>query len=198
MTDPTPPPGTENETPLNEPISLWRLILRFLYIGATGFGGPMALIGLMHSHLVDKRVVSEETFTEGVAVGQILPGPVAVDCATHIGYKLRGLWGAIATTVALILPAFLLMLVLTPLYFIYGHVPAVDGFFKGAGPAIIAVIFAAGFKMAQKSTTDYRSAAIALLVMAGLLQHLNPILLILVGGALGMLLRPRRKEGEKC
>ena len=174
------------------------LAARFLHIGATGFGGPMALIGLMHSKFVEKRQeVSEETFAEGVALGQMLPGPVAVDCATHIGYRLLGFWGAVVSTGALILPAFALMLILTPFYFHYGRVPQVEGFFKGVGPAVVAVILAAAWRLGQKFVTDLASALIAVGTVAGALLKVNPILLILLGGLVGLLAGLFHRKGDE-
>jgi chromate transporter len=170
------------------------LALQFLRIGATGFGGPMALIGLMQERLVEKeQAIKAEEFAEGVALGQILPGPIAVDCATYIGYRLRGFWGALVTTGALVLPAFVAMLILTPIYLRYGTVPHLAGFFKGVGAAVVAVIIAACIRLGQKSlrAPQRRGTALRLVIavaalLGGLVQA-QPILLILGAGALGML-----------
>jgi chromate transporter len=180
---------------------------QFLRIGATGFGGPMALIGLMHRNLVETREdVPEETFTEGLALGQMLPGPVAINCATYLGFRLRGLLGALVTAGGLILPAFLLMLVLSPLYLTYGQVPQVGGFFKGVAPAVVAVILAAGWRMGRKFVVDWRSGLVAGVVLVGSLVGLvpgwpkaSPALLVLLGGILGLVIgpAPQPKEGTK-
>ncbi len=181
----------------NERMTLRKLAAKFLRIGATGFGGPMALIGLMQHHLVEKSGdVSSDDFAEGVAIGQVLPGPVAVDCATHIGYRLRGLPGAIVSTGSIVLPAFLLMLVVTPLYLKHGQLPQVAGFFKGVGPAVVAVIIAAAWRMGKKFIVDAAAAVIAIAVAVGALMKVNPILLIVAAGILGALVRGRGKEAE--
>jgi chromate transporter len=179
-------------------MKLSRLAWQFLRIGSTGFGGPMALIGLMQERLVEKeQAVTAEDFTTGVALGQTLPGPIAVDCATHIGYRLRGVAGAVVTTVALIAPAFLVMLILTPLYFKYGRVPHVEGFFRGVGAAVVAVILSAGIRLGQKSLRAVAPAVIAVAAFAGTLAHLHPVLLILGAGALGLVFfRPRPASEE--
>ncbi len=167
---------------------LTRLAAQFLRIGAMGFGGPMALIGLMQDRLVEKEhAVSPDDFATGVAVGQVLPGPVAVDCATHIGFRLRGVLGACVSTAALILPPFLLMLVLAPLYLQYGQMPQIAGFFKGVGPAIIAVIIMAGHNMVTKLKMNVAAGVIAVLAAAGVIYGVNPIILILAAGLVGML-----------
>jgi len=177
-------------------MKLTTLAGRFLRIGATGFGGPMALMGLMQNLLVDKtKEVDAEDFAEGVALGQILPGPVAVDCATHIGYRLRGVLGAVASTGGIVLPAFLLMLVITPLYLHYGKVPQVVGFFRGVGPAVVAVILAAAWRLGKKFVVDYGSGAIAAVVCVGAVLKLHPILLIAAAGALGIAIRGCAQAG---
>jgi chromate transporter len=178
-------------------VKLTDLTLRFLRIGAMGFGGPMALIGLMQDRLVEKdRAVSPDDFAAGVALGQTLPGPVALGCATYLGFRLRGFLGACLSTGAMILPPFLLMLVLTPLYFQYGQVPQVAGFFKGVSPAIIAVIIMAGYNMVSKMRVEALNAIIVALAAVGVVGKVNPALLMLGAGLLGMLVHSRRKRGQ--
>ncbi len=178
-------------------MKLTTLATRFLRIGATGFGGPMALMGLMQNLLVEKtKEVRAEEFAEGVALGQILPGPVAVSCATHLGYRLRGLLGAVVSTGGIVLPAFLLMLVITPLYMHYGTVPQVAGFFRGVGPAVVAVILAAAWRLGKKFVVDCGSGVIAAVVCVGAVLKLHPILLIVTAGALGVAIRGCSKEGS--
>jgi chromate transporter len=175
-------------------MNLRRLALHFLRIGATGFGGPMALIGLMQDRLVEKeQAIKAEEFSEGVALGQVLPGPIAVDCATYIGYRLRGFWGALVTTGALVLPAFVAMLILTPIYLRYGTVPHLTGFFKGVGAGVVAVIVAACVRLGQRGLRaparrgTVLRLVIAIAALVGGVAQAQPILLILGAGALGLL-----------
>jgi chromate transporter len=171
---------------------LQTLALRFLKIGATGFGGPMALIGMMHRDLVERgQEVQEETFGEGMALAQMLPGPDAVDCATHIGFRLRGFLGATIATVALVMPAFLVMLVVSPLYLRYGQIPQATGFFKGVGPAVVAIILAASWRMGRKVVSDWRAGLVAAVVFSGALLHIHPALLVIAAGVAGMVIGPR-------
>lgn len=168
------------------------LARKFLKIGATGFGGPMALIGMMHRDLVERgQDVPEETFSEGIALAQMLPGPDAVDCATHIGFRLRGFIGATVATAALVLPAFLIMLVVSPLYLKYGQIPQASGFFRGVGPAVVAIILAAGWRMGRKVVSDWRAALVVSGVLAGALLKVHPALLVIAAGVVGMLIGPR-------
>lgn len=178
---------------------LSQLARRFLRIGATGFGGPMALLGLMQQHVVDGEEITNEDLADGTAIGQMLPGPIAVGCATFLGYRVRGVPGAIVSTAALILPSFLLMLIIAPLYLAYGQrVPQVTGFFLGVAPAVIAVIVFAGWRLGKQFVKDAPSGAIAAAVLAAaIFAHAHPILLILLGGVLGLVVRPRQKPAHK-
>jgi chromate transporter len=176
-------------------LTLWQLFLVFLRIGATGFGGVMALIGLLQEHFVERwKVITREEFAEGLAIGQLLPGPVAVDVGIYIGYRLKGWLGALAASVGLVLPAFVLMLGLTPIYLYSGQMPQFqrffEGFFSGVRPAVVALILAAAWRMGRKSMTGAGPIVIAAIVLAAMLVGANPFLLVLLAGTLGILLCP--------
>ncbi len=150
----------------------------------------MALIGLMEQHLVERhKEVSQEVLAEGVAIGQILPGPVAVDCAAHIGYRLRGVLGAMVSAGSLMFPPFLIMMIATPLYLEHGRVPEAAAFFRGVGPAVVAVIVAAAWRLGQRFVTDLASALIAAAACAGVVLQHHPILIIIEAGVVGLLLQ---------
>ena len=181
------------------PTSLGRIFLVFVRIGMTGFGGAMSLLAMVQEHAVERRKVSTpEEFAEGVALGQLLPGPIVVDAVAYLGYRLRGVLGACAAAGALVLPAFLLMLVLTPAYLAYGSVPQVSGAFRGIGGAVVAIIIAAVWRMAQKSVTDLKTAAVAAVAFVCLvILRADATLMVLLAGVLGVLLfRPRGGGGQ--
>lgn len=178
-------------------MSLGEIAKGFLRIGATGFGGPMALLGLIEEQIVRQSAeLTEEDFAEGVALSQMLPGPLAVDCAAYLGYRLRGIGGALLSTGALILPAFLLMLIATPLYLKHGRLPALEGFFFGVAPAVIAVIFWTGFRLGTQFLTNYAAVAIAALVAFAAYRGFSPIWLLIGSGLAGMLWRFRSSLEE--
>jgi chromate transporter len=189
------PPDTQPSEP-GKP-SLGQLFAVFLRIGATCFGGVMALLGLLQEHLVERRqAATKEEYAEAVAIGQLLPGPVAVDAAIYLGYRRHGWLGGLAAAVGLILPAFLLMLILTPLYLEYGVVPQAQGFFSGVRPAVVALILAAGWRIGKRAMTAVGSIVVAAVVFVAMLIGANPILLVLLAGALGVLLCPAAQEGR--
>jgi len=187
-----------------ERVGLLNLAGVLLKVGSTGFGGAMPMLSLVHTeYLVKRRWVTQEEFDEAVMVGQIMPGPIAVDAITHMGYKLRGWPGAIVSWFSFILPSFLLMLVLTLVYTRYGGVPQFVGVFKGLGAGVVAVIAAAAWRMGRPHLKDLRTAFLMLAaLLALLLLQANVVLLVILAGLVGMALfrkpsdlQPGQKQG---
>jgi chromate transporter len=150
------------------PVSLPRLLLYFLELGALGFGGPVATVGYMQRDLVDARGwLSRQDLLDGIALGQSMPGPLAAQVAMWVGYLRRGALGALATAAAFVLPSFALVLAIGFLYVRFGGLPAVRSVFYGVAPAVIAIVALAALRLAR--LTDGRDArlwAISALVMA--------------------------------
>ena len=171
-------------------VELFDLARVFLKVGATGFGGAMPMLAMIQGEVVERRRwVSQEEFGEAAMVGQILPGPVAVDAVVYLGYYLRGWPGAIISFVALILPSFLLMIGLTALYLTYGQVPQLAGALKGLGAAVVALIAAAAYRMGKPALKDWRGAALLVAALLALLVfQANIVLVVLLAGLAGLLL----------
>src|SRR5207302_4299279 len=101
--------------------SLGPLVGYFLKLWTIGFGGPVALVGYMHRDLVERRRwVTEETYRLALALAQIMPGPLAAQCAIALGFFQAGFAGATLVGLAFILPSFLMVLVLSWLYVTFG------------------------------------------------------------------------------
>ncbi len=146
------------------------LFFTFLKIGAISWGGFMALIAVMKKQLVDKdKVVKEEIVLDGISLASVLPGAVAINVATYIGYQVRGIKGALICLAATIIPAFLLILGLGTIYSTYGELPIFNKFFLGVMPAIVAVILSVAINMAQKQVKDYKQIIICILAAICLL-----------------------------
>lgn len=149
--------------------SLGALFLTFLKIGSTAFGGFMALISIVQNYAVERRkLLGPEDMLDGVSLATILPGPVAVNVVAYVGYRVRGLPGALVSASAVILPAFLLLLGLSYAYFQFGQIPAVSRFFLGFVPAVSAIILVAAWNMGVKAVLGRVEAVIAC-TAAGLL-----------------------------
>src|SRR6478672_9597647 len=97
--------------PTNRPsYTMWQLVLYMLRLGAIGFGGPVALVGYMHRDLVEERKwIAEEDYREGLALAQLMPGPLAAQLAIYLGYVHYRIVGATVAGVAFVMPSFLMV-----------------------------------------------------------------------------------------
>ena len=132
--------------------TLGALVRYFLYLGTLGFGGPVALLGFMHRDLVERRRwVAEEEYRLGVALAQIMPGPLAAQLAIALGYFQHGVLGATAVGIAFVVPSFLMVLAISRAYVRYGGLWWMQALFYGIGAAVIAIIAIAAYKLARST-----------------------------------------------
>jgi len=144
-----PPPVPETATTR---ASLAELVRYFLYLGTFGFGGPVALIGFMHRDLVERRGwVEEDEYRLGVALAQIMPGPLAAQLAIALGYFQRGVLGATAVGLAFVVPSFLMVIGISLAYQRFGGLWWMQALFYGIGAAVIAIIAIAAYKLARST-----------------------------------------------
>ena len=132
--------------------SLKDLVIYYLKLGTWGFGGPVALVGYMHRHLVvEKKWISEEEYKEGLALSQLAPGPLAAQLAIYIGYVHYRVLGATLAGIAFVIPSFLMVLGIGYAYIAYGGLPWMQAVFYGVGAAVIGVIAVGSYKLTTKS-----------------------------------------------
>lgn len=139
------PPGAAELSPIvltpGMPPRLRELFRESLRLGAIGFGGGLAVLSQVEARLVlQRRWIRERLFLEAAALAQSLPGAVATNALALIGYRLRGLAGAIAMLTGFVTPSFLLMLAFALAYPWVRHLGAVDGVFKGLNPAVVGLV----------------------------------------------------------
>ena len=136
--------------------TLARLATYFLRLGTFGFGGPIALAGYMQRDLVETRGwIAPEDFKQGLALAQLMPGPLAAQLAIYLGWVRGRLIGATVVAFAFILPSFAMVLGLAALYVHFGGLSWMQGVFYGVGAAVIAVIARSAWKLG-KSTLGTR------------------------------------------
>ena len=132
--------------------SLTHLISYSLKLGATGFGGPVALVGYMHRDLIERRKwISEEDYKEGLALAQLAPGPLAAQLAIYLGYVDYKIIGATLAGLAFVLPSFLMVVVLGYAYVQFGGLPWMQSVFYGVGAAVIGIIAISSYKLTKKT-----------------------------------------------
>ena len=134
----------------------------FLRLGTLGFGGPVALVGLMEKELVqDRGWLSKEEMRDAIAVSQSLPGPLAIQVGIFISYLRGGFWGAWAGGWAFILPNFLIVTALGALYVHFGGLSWMTAIFYGVSPAVIALILHSCWRLAKLGMEDWLQWLIA-------------------------------------
>jgi chromate transporter len=162
-----------------------KLLKYFLKLGATGFGGPLALIQQMRRDLVEtEKLIDANEFDQAFTLIKAMPGPIAFQVAVHCGYKLNGLWGAFLSGFGLIFPAFVMMILMGIFYSQLVVLGAVKDFFVGMQYAVAAVILLGIKGFAFNYRRNYLFWIIA--IVTGLLFYtkLVPESVLIVGSGL--------------
>lgn len=144
------------------------LIRYFLVLGATGFGGPVALANYMRRDLVERRTwIDEASYDRGLAIATACPGPMAYQLGVYCGYVTRGVPGALAVAVAFALPPFAIVVAIAALYERFAGSGVTRGLFYGIGPVVVALILRASWTLGRKTLKrDYGAWVVALLACA--------------------------------
>lgn len=194
-----------HNTPAQEVKSLETLFFTFFKIGLFTFGGGYAMIALLEEEFIQRRKwLDKDEFLDMAAIAESTPGPVAINSATYLGYKLAKVPGAATATVAVCLPSFLIIYAISLFFEQFTQLTVIANAFKGIQVCIIYLIFSAGVRMLKaldKSPFATGVLAAVMLVMVGLSLagvSVSSILLILLSGAAGVAawLIGRRKEGK--
>jgi chromate transporter len=180
---------------------LLRLFLVFLKIGATSFGGNVALVAAVRKELCEKRkLITDEELLDYMTLGNILPGPLATNVITTAGYRIAGMAGASICLFAVLLPAFILLCIFSELYLRYGELPAVEKIFHGILPAVSAIILSTAWSLAKKNCrTIFQWILVASAAAAVLLIHgfWATMLIIVIAGALGYFFPQQPAKGNE-
>ena len=191
--------------PAQEAKSLGTLFFTFFKIGLFTFGGGYAMIALLEEEFIQRRKwLDKDEFLDMTAIAESTPGPVAINSATYLGYKLAKVPGAATATVAVCLPSFLIIYAISLFFEQFTQLTVIANAFKGIQVCVIYLIFSAGVRMLKaldKSPFATGVLAAVMLVMVGLSLagvSVSSILLILLSGAAGVAawLIGRRKEGK--
>ncbi len=163
------------------------LVITFFRIGLFTIGGGYAMIPLIQQKVVnEKKWVSDEELVDLMAVAQSCPGIFAINIAIFIGYKLKGVTGAVLTALGTALPSFIIILLIALFFQRFRDYTIVERMFRGIRPAVVALIAAPVFTMSK--TAKVNRYTIWIPVVAALLiwlLHVNPIYIILVAGVGG-------------
>lgn len=192
----------------------FQLFVTFFIIGVFTFGGGYAMLSLIQAQVVVAHEwISDATFTNIVAISQMTPGPIGVNCATYTGYEVLmntgathavAVLGSLVSTFALVLPSFLIVLTMAKFYQKFMGNPIFEGVMKGISPAVAGLIGAAAiilivnvswssgapdFQLVTENFIDWKSWLLfGAAIVASFRFKVGPIPIILAGGVLGLIL----------
>lgn len=177
---------------MNEPspVPLRTIFLAFLEIGLTAYG--MAILQKLRALVIRRGWLTEEETSEGLAMVQLYPGPIMVDFTAYVGYRLRGVPGALAATLGFVLPAGVLVTALSAAYFAGGELPWVHKLFLGLEALVIGVLANVTLNLGQQAIKGRIELFIALAAFIALLFKVNAVLVSLAALGLGALAISRR------
>ena len=180
-----------------------------LKIGLFTFGGGYAMIALLENEFIAKRKwITDEEFTDMVAIAESTPGPIAINSATYLGYKIGGVLGSVISTVAICVPSFLIIFLISLFFNAFLEIRWVAAAFKGIQICVIFLIFSAGIKMLVKMRKTAFNIIVAsatfvcMLLFSIFAVNFSSAFYILISGVTGLLIyllgmiKSKKKKGE--
>ena len=177
---------------------LWDLYITYAKIGLMTFGGGMTMLPILQREVVDhKGWATEEELMDYYAIAQCTPGIIAVNTATFIGHKRKGMIGGILATLGVVTPSLIIITLLAEIIRQFSHLAVVENAFAGIQVCLCVLIFNAVMKLMRKAVIDKPTAVIYILVLLGsVFLKLSPIWFVLLAGLAGVLLRNREVKGK--
>ena len=180
------------------------VFLTFLKIGAFTFGGGYAMIALIENEFVEKKKwLKSDEFLDMVAIAESTPGPIAINGATYIGYKVGGFFCALAATVAVCIPSFLVIYLVSLFLNRFLEVEYVSYAFKGIQVCVVYLILTAGVKMLKELEKNFFNCAVVVVVMAVMIAFslfavsFSTVYYILLCGAVGVAVWAAKTAGKR-
>lgn len=173
-----------------------KLFINFLIIGTVSFGGGYGMISLVQETVLKNNWLNQEEFINFIAISESTPGSLAVNMATFIGAKQKGILGALSATVGVILPSFIIILLIVSIIKNFLNNKYVNNFLKGVRPCVIALILATALNMfpnifIKNAKLDCKAIVIFLILFLITIlskKKTSPIILIIISALLGILL----------
>lgn len=176
---------------------LWKLFWIFFRIGAFTFGGGYVMIPIIQHEISEKYgLIEEDDLSEILIIAQSLPGVMAVNAATSVGFRLRGKIGAVICALGVALPSFLIIVLLANLIIRYNDNPHVIGAFQWVRAAVVGMVAAAAVKLGRPCLKNKMQMVLVVIAFLLAILKVHPVLLIL-GGALSGWLLTRAKEADE-
>ena len=167
------------------------LFLTFARIGVVTFGGGYAMLPILQREIVEnKKWGTDEELADYYAISQCTPGVIAVNVATFIGRKQRGIVGGVVATLGVVFPSLLIIALLAGVIQAYSELEWVKHAFAGVRVCVCVLIFNSVLKLFRKAVFDKYTLGIYLAVLAGaVFLNLSPVVFVVLAGLAGVLLR---------
>lgn len=179
---------------------MWKLFVSFFKIGLFTFGGGYAMLPMIQREIRDKHGwCTEEELLDYYAIGQCTPGVIAVNCASFVGYKVKGTPGSLLATCAVVLPSLFIITVIAACIQSFAEYAAVQHALAGIRVAVSVLVLKTVIQLAKKSIRSAFSAIVCLLALCmSLVFHVSSVYIVVSAIALGILYGTVfKKEGEK-
>ena len=178
---------------------LWSLFLTFAKVGVMTFGGGYAMLPILQREVVEnKGWATDEELTDYFAIGQCTPGVIAVNTATFIGQKRRGIIGGIVATLGVVFPSLIIIAALAGVIDAFSHLAWVQHAFAGIRVCVCVLIFNAVMKLVKGAMKDAWCWGIfGVILVLSLLTNLSPIVYVLAAGIAGVVLQNVRGREKK-
>ena len=168
---------------------LFDLFWTFCKIGALTFGGGYAMLPLIQREIVEnKKWSTEKEILDYYAVGQCTPGVIAVNTATFIGFKLRGIVGGLVATLGVIFPSIIIILIIASLLQSFSSLAIVQSAFAGIRVAVVALIITTVIKLIKSSVKDYLGIIITVVTFVlSAFIGISPVYIVIAAGLIGFI-----------
>ena len=189
----SPPQTAENEGgPMTE---LLEMFVIFARIGGFTFGGGYAMLPMLEKEIVNnKHWATEEELMDYYAIGQCTPGNIAINTSTFIGYKVKGIPGAIFATLGVIAPSLVIITVIAAFISNFIELEFVKSAFAGIRACVCILILNAVVKLAKKALVDKATVVLFLIILAlSLFTDISPAILVVIAGAAGIILKGKKE-----
>lgn len=165
------------------------LFVTFFKIGLFTFGGGYAMIPLIHFYAVDKyHWITEQEFIDIIAIAESTPGPIAINSATYVGYKVLGVKGSAAATVGVVLPSLIIITIISAFLMKYKSNVWVEYAFKGIRVGVAVLILNAAVRIYKKVEKDVMAWILFLFgLLAAYFEWIPVVFIILIGGVIGII-----------
>ncbi|MBE5737702.1 MAG: chromate transporter [Clostridiales bacterium] len=191
--------------------TLLKLFLTMFKIGLFTFGGGYAMVAIIERELVEKKKwIEHEEFMDVIAIAESTPGPIAINSATYIGYKMAGFFGSLFATLGVVLPSFIIIVIISLFYEQFIQIELVKYAFNGIQACVSYLILSAGLKMFKKLKKTVLNVILFILTISGIIIFtlffpqidISSIFYILIGGLVGVVVYllgyfKKKERGEK-